>query len=268
VVTGLKAFRAWLLYRKTRGESTDPTNFDTGLINTWCTCISCLESIVLEAPASVTSPPFLANTNDWHVWEQLFSTYLMQCQSRRCGVPLAHITRQDSAVDPAALTDVCADLDLELIATATHEGLDFELDNHHVYNKLKPLVIKEGPNSGLYNFIQAYDATQNGRAAYLALKAQSEGQAAIWMRVTSTYHQTTNGRFANLTRKLTFDQYVAIFQTSFNDLETYGKPVVANKKVTDFLAGITCPELQTINTIVKSNPDLVRNFKACQQFVK
>jgi hypothetical protein len=267
-MTGLKAFRAWLLYRETRGESTDPTYFDQAQITIWRTRISRLENIVLEAPASVTKPPFLANTNDWLVWEQLFNTYLFQCRSHRCGVPLAYVIRRDSAVDPAALTADYADLDFELIATATHEGPDFELDNHRVYDKLKPLVLKEGPNTGLYNFIQAYDATRNGRAAYLALKAQSEGPAAIRMRTTSAYHQTTNARFANLTRKFTFDQYVAIFQTAFNDLEMYGEPVAPNKKVTDFLAGITCPELQTIKTIVKSNPDLVGNFEACQQFVK
>jgi hypothetical protein len=139
-MTGLKAFRAWLLYRETRGESTDPSDFDVGLINIWRTRISRLENIVLEAPASVTKPPFLANTNDWHVWEQLFNTYLMQCRSHRCGVPLAYITRQDSAVDAAALTTDYTDLDFELIARTTHEGPDFDIDNHRVYDKLKPLV--------------------------------------------------------------------------------------------------------------------------------
>jgi hypothetical protein len=133
---------------------------------------------------------------------------------------------------------------------------------------LKSLVLKVGPNTGLYNFIQAYDATRNGRAAYLALKAQPEGPAAIPLHVQSAYHQTTNARFANLTRKFTFDQYVAIFQTSFNDLEMYGQPVADNKKYTDFLAVIICSELQTLKTIVKSNPDLVGNFEVCQQFIK
>jgi hypothetical protein len=141
---GLKALRAWILYRDTSGQGIHPGDCTAAAIVLWRSQIGRLENVSLDPPASATKPPFLANINDWQTFEQLFQTHLSQCRSHRCGAPLAYVIRPDSSVTPDALRAPNPDLDTDLIATATHRGADCDEDNRRVYNKLKPLVLKEG----------------------------------------------------------------------------------------------------------------------------
>jgi hypothetical protein len=109
------------------------------------------------------------------------------------------------------------------------------------------------------NFILAYDVTCDNIAVFLALKAQLEVPEAIQMCVKSVSHQISNARLARL-QKFNFNHYMQFFGSFFNDLKMYGKNVASNKKVTGILVGNTCPDLQTIKTIIHLNANLIGNF--------
>jgi hypothetical protein len=94
---GLKALRAWILYRDTRGQGIHPDYSSASAMVLWQSRIGRLEHVLLEPPASATKPPFLANINDWQRFEQLFHTYLLQCHSHRCGAPLPTLSTPAAA---------------------------------------------------------------------------------------------------------------------------------------------------------------------------
>jgi hypothetical protein len=65
------------------------------------------------------------------------------------------------------------------------------------------------------------------------LKSQAEGRSAIATRKAKAY------------AKFSFDQYVGRHQQAHNELLFLEEPVAEIKKVTDFLAGIRDPKLET-----------------------
>jgi hypothetical protein len=56
---------------------------------------------------------------------------------------------------------------------------------------------------------------------------------------------------------LTLSSYVAIHQQAHQDLERLGEPMPENKKVQDFLQGITDSQCSNIKLNVLSNPNFM-----------
>jgi hypothetical protein len=237
----LKAFRAWLMYRQTRGQDTRTARFQGDDIDDWKGEVSKLTTYILELPASTAAVPFLVNINNFQAWEGLLLTYLRQCRSTRCGVPLVYVIRPHGRVDNHAFGADYADVDTDLITTATHTGPEFDVDIHWIYDKLKIIVLKDGPSTGHFNFIQQFDTSRDGRAAFLALKQQAEGPAAIKLRVQSAYTQIQTARFAGLNRKFTIYQYIGTFQKAYNALSMYGEVVSETKKANHLITVSLAP---------------------------
>jgi hypothetical protein len=84
---GLKAICAWILYRDTPRQGIHPGDFTAAAIVLWRSRIGRLEHVSLEPPASATKPPFLANINDWKMFEQLLHIHLLQCRTHTAAPP-------------------------------------------------------------------------------------------------------------------------------------------------------------------------------------
>jgi hypothetical protein len=69
-------------------------------------------------------------------------------------------------------------------------------------------------------------------------------------------------------RKFSFDQYVGRHKQVHNELLFLDEPVAETKKVTDFLAGICDPKLETAIQSCMGDELKLTNFEMCQQCFK
>ena len=177
--------------------------------------------------------------------------------------PLAYILRESEEVTAAALAADYPNSDAELQATLLLTTTQARLDNQRVFDLLKPKV-EGGP---LWTYIRNFNRTRDGRGAYLAIKNQAEGGAAVEQRKRRAYkairdvYYTGKGSF-------TIDQYITVFQKNYAILEELDEPVPETKKVTDFLNGLKTDELKVAKYTVIGDREKSANFDLCQQYVK
>jgi hypothetical protein len=156
--------------------------------------------------------------------------------------------------------EVLASLDQELINTVVLSGTAYQHDNKVLFDMLKDLTLQ----GNAWEFIAGYNRSKDGRAAWLALKAQAEGPQASETRKQKAYadiakaHYTGSGRF-------TLQSYITKHLAAHNVLRKEGEMISENKKVTDFLRGIQDSRLDTAKQIVQSRTDLMGDFTLCQQ---
>jgi hypothetical protein len=209
-------------------------------------------------------PPKLASMTAWPTWVELFTTYLAQHRSVVAGMPLAYVIRDNDEVAPDDLARNDWDsVDDDLVATSILEGDTFSRDNKRVFDILKPFVM-EGPG---WPFVQPCNRKRDGRAAFKALKSQAEGRSAIATRKARAYAMVTTAVFTGK-GKFSFDQYVGKHQQAHNELLFLEEPVAETKKVTDFLAGIRDPKLETAIQTCMGDEQKLTNFELCQQYFK
>ncbi len=122
----------------------------------------------------------------------------------------------------------------------------------------------EGPG---WPFVQPFSRRRDGRAVFKALKSQAEGRSAIAIRKTKAYAMVTTALFTGK-GKFSFDQYVGRHQQAHNELLFLEEPVAKTKKVTDFLAGIRDPKLETAIQTCMGDQQKLTNFELCQQYFK
>ncbi|KAI2502118.1 Reverse transcriptase (RNA-dependent DNA polymerase) [Fragilaria crotonensis] len=177
----------------------------------------------------------------WPTWIELFMTYLAQQRSVVAGTPLVYVIRDNDEAAPDDLARNNWDsVDDDLIATSVLEGETFSRDNKRVFDILKPFVM-EGQG---WPFLQTFNKKRDGRAAFKALKSQAEGKSAIATRKAKAYNMLATATYTGK-GKFSFDQYV-----------------------TDFLAGIRDPKLETAIQGCMGDELKLTNFEVCQQYFK
>jgi hypothetical protein len=155
-------------------------------------------------------------------------------------VPYSYLVRPHQLVDPSYFTFVYSSID-DLVNTASHNNALYQIDNGFPYELLKQLIIGgEG-----YLFMQQFDRLRDGRGAYLSVKSQAEGPAAIATRKAEAYKNIKEAKFTGMTPRYSFDKYVHIHQENQNELALLGKPVSETKKVSNFLEQISAPSFAT-----------------------
>jgi hypothetical protein len=262
-LTGLKALRAWIDFRIGRNEALNPDLFTEDVKIVWMHRVDFLKNAKLVPPSSVTPVPKLSKLENWTIWEQQFMVYLAQFRSQACFAPLTYAVRPNSVPTAEEMDAPYDDIDEALVATLRHEGADYRKDISRIWEIIKPLTL-EGDS---YHFIIGLNARQDGRQAFLNLKEQAEGPAAQEKRKSLAY-QRLQTKYSGYSRRFTFDDYIALYQKSFNELSFLEEPVPNTKKVTDFLGNITDPSFNMIKTCVYGTPGLRDDFSQMQQYAK
>ena len=149
------------------------------------------------------------------------------------------------------------------IATTVHVGRHYDLDNTTLYDELKTLVV-DGPG---WAFVRKFDKTKDGRAAAMALKQQAEGASSKILRKTKAYASIKNALYRGPRKGSTFANYVTLHQEAHNELFDLKEVISETKKVTDFLTGIQDPNLEVGKTVILSDPAMLEDFGACQQYL-
>jgi hypothetical protein len=129
-----------------------------------------------------------------------------------------------------------------------------------VYDQLKTFTY----DGSLWPFVQRFDWLKDARGAWLAMVIQSEGRANNNLRKTKAYADLATAKYQGERHTFSFGQYVALHQKANNELLELSEPVSETKKVTDFLAGISAPELSTAKQVVMGDEVRLESFDLTQ----
>ena len=132
-----------------------------------------------------------------------------------------------------------------------------------MYDELKTLL----HGSSAIPVIEEYDTARDGRKAYIALRAQFEGNSQNTARLAQAYAQITRAKYTGETRSYNFTKYVMDYQKAHNTLAQLGAPVQEQKKVTDFIAGINCAALNAGIANLYGNTPALNDFQQAQQYL-
>jgi len=206
---------------------------------------------------TIQAPAAFKKETKWRTWKEQFVTYL----GTKTGIskaPLTYVIRETE--DPADPEDFDDDHDLEVLMTP-HIGDAHKRDNGAVYDELKTLLV----NSPAYTWIRLHDHLRNGRGAWFALIEHFEEMNEQNCIKDAAYANIRNASYAGERRNWTYEQYYHVHQDAQYDLETYGENISENKKVTDFLRGISAPQCEAAKAVVLSNTVYMNDFTAAAQ---
>jgi hypothetical protein len=202
---------------------------------------------------SIAAPEAYKKDTKWRVWKEQFLNY-MGSKYGQNKAHLSYILRSED--DPADEEDI-EDNDFErMIYLTPHEGITFQYDNGMVYGELKALLI----NSTAFTWMHIYDQARNGRAAWKALVQHYEGPTEQNKVIEAAYNTICNATYQGERRNWTFESYYQAHQEAHYDLDLYGEVVTENKKVTDFLRGISDPTCNVAKGIVLATPEYLNDF--------
>ena len=218
-------------------------------------------------PIEPEKPGDLTDLDKWEVWFERFDSYCSNIYgAAKC--PIKYIYREQEIPDPQDLNGPWDNHDDFLVACTHLQGNWFNVDNKRVYDELKALYLGKSSTPVAWTFIKTFDRQRDGRSALLALKRQCEGTAAKQTRKAAAYAKIATAKYSGQSKRFTLDQYIQIHQSAHNTLADLEEPIAETKKVSDFLAGITDPRLNTAKDLVMGDRAKLDNFEACQQYLK
>jgi len=261
----LRALRYWIEYRRGRGETLNPDHFiGQDLINAWVTRVTELADLKdSDKSDDNKAPSELAKLTEWETFEEQFLSYLGRHRNEATGAPLSYVLRETATVSDETLYAAYLSIDDDLYETTVMTTPQYIKDNKRVFALLKPLLLK----GFAWSYAKKFNKTQDGRAAWIAVKQQAEGTAAQAAKRAAARKSIADSRYTGKGRH-TFDAYTTKHQMAHNTLEELKEPVYDEKKVTDFLSNITDPLLSSAKDAVLGDPVKSQNFEACQQYLK
>lgn len=211
------------------------------------------EKEITKATADlVKAPEAFKKDTKWHPWKESVHTYL-NTQLGQAHIPLAYIIREhDDPIPDANYTT----LHEELVQGVVLFGTEFDANNGKVYDFLQSLTL----NGPAWPWINSFQRTRNGRGAWKALLAYYEGDAMQMRTMQECYQAISKANYQGPRRNYDFSTYVAAHQQAHQDLLHLNEPIPENKKVRDFLAGITDPQCAPIKLNVLSNQTFMNDF--------
>jgi len=128
----------------------------------------------------IKSPEAFKDKGKWRDFSKSFLTY-MQRTIGRCDFPLSYILRENEDGQGLDIADFDSIVTYEE-AIVPFSGPDFDLDNNAVFDSLKSYVLG-GPH---WTWIQDYERTRDGRAAWKALSEHFDGPSGL-IRLKAAY---------------------------------------------------------------------------------
>lgn len=190
--------------------------------------------------------------------------YLLRKRSET-GVPLAYVVR-DFVTLPIPAEDPGFGLPTyveEMIRRAPHGTPQYETDNQLVWNVVRQIT-HGGP---AWNWVSRFARNSNGRDAYIALKTHYLGNA-YQLRIRALADSRIETAFYDgQNRNFTFENYCALLNNAFADIESTGEVVSETRKIRCFLNGLADVRLETAKSQVLATPGLHETFDSAINFV-
>ena len=195
-------------------------------------------------------------------WADRVESAMIAMKGRSGQGPLFRVIRPDQPpgwVAPNPTIQLCYDLPLE--------GIGFDIDNQQTFQLIQRWTIKDP----IYNWLKVHELTENGRGAWMSLKAQLEGSASINGRVNEAQRILGSGQGAAFwTNEYTFKfvDYSTQLQRAYTIYEKCDNVVTpAPTRVRRLLDGMKPNDKQVLIQIAKSYvaDNLLRDWiGACQ----
>ena len=205
----------------------------------------------LDKDAFTSVPKITTLQKDWKLFRELLKNRLKQERNATLGVPLLYLIREQGTVTQDDLRADYPSVDDLLVRCTEVRGAMFKRDNRWLYQFLKGRTL--GGDAAA--FIEPHDRTQDGRAAYMALKDQTEGPTAQLSRCQDAYRTLQNAKYTGKARNFSFAKYVKLHQEAHNilDDDNNDEYLTQDKRIEDFLNGISDPRLSQAVALVRSD---------------
>ena len=176
------------------------------------------------------------------------------------GVPLSYITRGLSIPDPATLypDDIS-----EMIGRAPHAGRFYRGDNEEVWKVIRTVLY----DSDGWSWVTSFEATKDGRGAYIALLQHYLGTSHQSLIKTTADANIENTYYDGDKRGFTFEKYCQIHKQAHKDLADFGEAMPEDRKVRKFLQGIRAQHLSQAKVTVLALPEYRDNFDRAVNFI-
>jgi hypothetical protein len=178
------------------------------------------------------------------------------------GLPLLYVVRDEVPTPAIDIGFGLPDYIQEMILRGDHGTASYQNDNKEVWNVIRQLT-HGGPT---WSWVSQYARTNNGRDAYMAIKAHYLGPS-YRSRIQASCDATLSKTYFDGNRNFTLESYTTTLQKAFTDLEICGEPVTENRKVRLLLAGIVAPTLLSAKAVVSATPGLSENFEKAANFL-
>jgi hypothetical protein len=197
-------------------------------------------------------PEAFKKDTKWRPWKESVITYL-HSKHGHASLPLAYIIHEFGEPLPNVIYATTHD---QLAASAILNGPEYHANNGIVFDLLQSLTL----NGPVWEWINNFERVRDGRGAWKALITYYEGDSMKTRTKQECYDAIAKAVYKGNTRTFDFTTYVSIHQQAHQELLCLYEPVPENKKVRDFLSGLTDPQCANIKLNVLANPIYMNDF--------
>ena len=254
VIKRLQTLVWWVRDRQKRGLALVAAEFDAATMNQASEMKALRRELADKDPSVTDLGKF--DPDDFDAHEDAFLNLLAQSY----GVlrePLRYIVRPDTAPETFTTNEE------ERMYQFPLTGNSFELDNQAVFRKLKAFLI----DSPGWAWIEPHDASENGRAAYMAWTAHYNGEGEL-SKCTSIAKSRLDGLHYRNERSMSFEKCTELMTKCFNTLHKDIDQRYSNRqKVEKLLKAIKCQDSELLAAKVVIDQQYPRDFiGACGYF--
>ena len=183
------------------------------------------------------------------------------------GVPLLYVILVNDINDDYDVEDINGPdqvtFDEDLASRGRQEGHFWPGDNKAVWTFLKAKT----QTTTAWAFVKGYNRSNNGRGAYLTLRARFMGmdvQAVLLKRAETVLEKIF---WDGKSRNFTFDKFIAQLKIAFQDVGPEDQ-LSQRRQVSKLVAGFQYQPLRHITTTINSDPRYNENFDAAVAFIQ
>ena len=208
-------------------------------------------------------PPKLEKVKDvWLMIENLTDHFAQKHGGHKA--PLSYVIREDDDIPAVADDEPFGEPshDEELERRLPHTGMIYKADNTAVWG-----VIRQVTNGGpAWPWVQSHARSQNGRAAFLALRAHYLGSASqncIKLKADADLETA----FFDNNRNFTHEDYCQLIIRAINDLREANEEMPVSKQVRIYLNGIKDSRLAATKHVALGLPAVTESLEACMSYM-
>jgi len=142
-------------------------------------------------------------------------------------------------------------------------NLLYNTNNGVVFDLLQLLTL----NGPAWTWINAFQVSRDGCNAWNSLINFYEGDSTKTRNKQECYDAIAKASYQGPRRNFDFNSYATIHQQAHQDLVRLGEPIPENKKVRDFLNGITDPHCSNIKLTVLANAAYLNDFMLTVNYI-
>ena len=181
-------------------------------------------------------------------------------------IPLQYVIRENPNVpriadDPLPLGQ--PSYNEELIRRASHGGEAWVANNGKVWQMIRHVT----HGTDAWAFVKNHARNQDGRGAYVALKAQYMGADFVNKVKLSADAALETLHWTGKAKHFTWEKFISRLTSAFADLAENGEPKTDGEKVRRLLRAITDPTLNVAKAVVQGDPRYAENFLAATAYL-